>query len=505
MYKCITLGVKMPVSKGSVSRVPGSKKLWKFCVTIEGKRIRQSGFTSKQAAEEALMRARSGEKLKPRYKNTAVSFWDHEKLKEMRDNILPISRSFRDAMAKAEKKWGYVTSLNQFRRCFKRKFGVHAKNYLGLEKGIVEATSEVPPKLNPIYLNKVIKSLEGRLEKTEDALIDALNLSDVIKYEIRGLKNVTIKPPEWLFEVVKGAIHHGVPTLFLSDIHHGEVVFADQVDGLNHYDMRESRVRLERIFTKTTFLLDQVLSNADYPGIVLALGGDHVTGIIHEELRETNAMPIFPIIIDLVEVLTSGIKLLKKRYRRVFIPSIVGNHGRLDRKPRKKNGPQDNFEYILMHMLAARFDKDPDVTIIVPESFDYSYKIYNTRYLLTHGDKFRGGSGISGPILPWTLGEHRQRKQKQAAETWSGQPHVYDIMIMGHWHRYFPADGAFLVNGSVKGFDEYASSISAPFEPPKQALWLTNPRYGKTIAMPVYAVKKPAEYAGDWVSVFERA
>jgi hypothetical protein len=71
---------------------------------------------------------------------------------------------------------------------------------------------------------------------------------------------------------------------------------------------------------------------------------------------------------------------------------------------------------------------------------------------------------------------------------------------MGHWHQLIQLT-RLIVNGSLKGYDEYAYSANFPFEVPQQALWLTHPRYGITYRMPVRLDEpRSAEKAG-WVSV----
>lgn len=197
-----------------------------------------------------------------------------------------------------------------------------------------------------------------------------------------------------------------------------------------------------------------------------------------------------------------GIDLFKERFGKVFIPIVVGNHGRIDKKMRCKNGPADNFEYIMGQFLAAHYDLDDDVDIIVSEGFEYMYKAYNTKILILHGDGFRGGFGISGPILPWTLGEHRKRKQKQSMETWTGNPHVHDIMIFGHWHTTFDSK-TFMATGSGKGFDEWALKMGFAFEPPQQTFSFVNPQYGIIHPNSIYGVKKPEEQTCNWISILQ--
>jgi hypothetical protein len=57
---------------------------------------------------------------------------------------------------------------------------------------------------------------------------------------------------------------------------------------------------------------------------------------------------------------------------------------------------------------------------------------------------------------------------------------------LGHWHTLLWGANQ-ITNGSLKGFDEFAMSLSIAPEPPAQALWLTTEKHGRTIQMPVYA------------------
>jgi len=46
------------------------------------------------------------------------------------------------------------------------------------------------------------------------------------------------------------------------------------------------------------------------------------------------------------------------------------------------------------------------------------------------------------------------------------------------------------VNGSLKGYDEFAANSNFDFEPPQQAFWLTDPHHGKTIDAPIHVLDK---------------
>jgi hypothetical protein len=80
-----------------------------------------------------------------------------------------------------------------------------------------------------------------------------------------------------------------------------------------------------------------------------------------------------------------------------------------------------------------------------------------------------------------------RKQQRQAAIQ---QP--YDHMMMGHWHQ-LTFGQAFTINGSLKGYDEYASVSNFAFEPPQQALVVITPQHGITWRVPVFCMDRKAE------------
>ena len=62
----------------------------------------------------------------------------------------------------------------------------------------------------------------------------------------------------------------------------------------------------------------------------------------------------------------------------------------------------------------------------------------------------------------------------------------YDTIMMGHWHQtiFTPY---LIVNGSVKGLDEYAASINVRQEGPAQWLFNVHPKFGIIWPNPIYS------------------
>lgn len=301
--------------------------------------------------------------------------------------------------------------------------------------------------------------------------------------------------PQWAIRAQRGETLPGVPVALWSDWHFGEVVDPAQIGGVNEFDLAIAHERVRVLVEKTIYLLTQHVVNPNYPGIVVNLGGDMVSGDIHDELTATNEQPLMPILLDLYGVLRWALTRLADQFGPVFVACVAGNHGRNTRKPRAKERAFTNFDWLLYQFLARSFADDARFTFYVPDGPDASYSVFGWRYLLTHGDQFRGGDGMIGHFGPVLRGQ----RKKQARNSAIGR--AFDVMLHGHFHTYFPTQ-AIIGNGSLKGYDEYANMENFAYEPPMQALWLTHPEHGVTLHMPVYLEPRVTHEREDtWVRI----
>ena len=92
-----------------------------------------------------------------------------------------------------------------------------------------------------------------------------------------------------------------------------------------------------------------------YPGIVAALGGDMISGNIHEELQTTNEINTMPTVLDLFGKLAPALKRLADVFGRVFVPCVSGNHGRDTKKIWAKDRNHTSFDWLLYCLLAKHF------------------------------------------------------------------------------------------------------------------------------------------------------
>jgi len=284
------------------------------------------------------------------------------------------------------------------------------------------------------------------------------------------------KPPKWLEPKKSNKAHRGTVCTILSDTHFDEVVNPAEIGGINEYNREIATQRLETYFQKVIEISRDYIAGVEYDGVLLCLGGDMISGDIHEELKETNEDTILGTIVYWTEQLAAGIRLLHNHFGKVHIPCVVGNHGRRTRKPRMKLRVRDNFDWFMYVQLAQIFAENKDITFDIPDGPDCAIKVYDTNFLLTHGDQVKGGGGIGGIWPPIK----RLQARKQVIN-----PH--DILLMGHWHQLIQAaQNGLVVNGSLKGYDEFAAICNFAPERPQQAYWITTPEHGVTLQAPIF-------------------
>jgi hypothetical protein len=261
-------------------------------------------------------------------------------------------------------------------------------------------------------LRRESRALKQEIKRLSAESADLAAIKRFVGAAKRGLST----SPAWTVkQPVRSKLHHGIPTLMLSDLHVGETVFASQVNGVNEYNVTIAKRRLKRVTQGAIRLLRHTLAPGAFGGMVVIFGGDMLDGLIHDELRDTADETALQAIVTLHDELVPALKTLCDEFGKLHVPCVVGNHGRLDRKPRMKNGPMLNLDWLLYQFIARTIGSDPKysgrITFQIPDGFDASYRVHGVRYMLTHGDSFKGGSGITGPLLPWMRGDAKTRKQ----------------------------------------------------------------------------------------------
>ena len=329
-----------------------------------------------------------------------------------------------------------------------------------------------------------VKQLQSDLDKINKDNITVAELREKL-YELAATPPAT---PAWVAEPHDHApdTTFTVPVTLWSDWHWGEVVRKEELGGVNEFNRAIAKARLQKLLKTTINLANNHMGAVTMPGIVVCLGGDMISGNIHEELAQTNDGFLQESVLEVQDELAGALTVLADHFGHVYVPCVVGNHGRTTMKPRAKGRPFESFEFNIYQQLERHFRKDKRIVIQPTANTDILFSVLGHRFLLTHGDSLgvKGGDGIIGAIGPIARGSFKVgRSEAQIGKH-------FDTIIMGHWHQYLTLPGL-IVNNSLKGFDEYARlRLRAKYSRPSQALWFTHPQHGITAQWQVYLEPK---------------
>lgn len=367
---------------------------------------------------------------------------------------------------------------------FRYRIGLARKAGLTVSAGVTDTNS-------PEILHRQIKRLEADLKLANREKFDHAIIKDKILTLEKSVND--LEPPKWVITPKKGHDHPGVPTLMLSDLHFGETIDPSQIGGVNSFNMTIAKARLKEVGESAIRLLSILSPEFKYPGLVMALGGDLVNGNLREESTATNEENIMPVVLALYEQIGSLIEMMVEKFGKLFLPCVAGNHGRNTVKTWSSDRHATSFEWLLYCLLAKRYAHDSRITFLIPNGVDANYRVFDYRFLLNHGDAYRGGDGVIGVLGPVVRGDYKKRARNSQINM------EYDTQIIGHFHQYVHLS-KLIINGSLCGYNSFAYINNFPYEAACQALWLNHPKYGVTYRMPVYASKREVKGYESWVS-----
>ena len=340
-------------------------------------------------------------------------------------------------------------------------------------KPVVPQISASPESIRITKLEDENKRLRAELRGAHREQLDA----DSIRELIGNLAKADTKIPKWVPQVKpKKTGVEEVPMTIWSDWHYGETVDIDETAGVNEYNPAIARKRIRQL-VESTIDLCRNHGPGNYPGVVVNLLGDFISGGLHPELVRTDAVGVMPAAIQVRDLLVWGLEQMADEFGKVFCPCASGNHGRNTPKPEYKGYLEHNFDWLIYQMLIRHFSDDKRISFLVPDANECYFRIYGHRFLAVHGDMLgaRGGDGIIGSIGPIMRGEFKTRNQASATDR------PYDFLLMGHYHQQLWLPRAIVAN-SIKGYDEYVkNSLRASPSEPSQPLWMVHPLHGITV------------------------
>lgn len=262
----------------------------------------------------------------------------------------------------------------------------------------------------------------------------------------------------------------------LSDVHAEERVRKGETPTENEYTPAIAAAAIQRFGLAARWHLDMYRAKFKITDAILWLGGDLMTGHIHEELKSnTETPPIKTILwlrsrlVDMIDGLLEDPQLV-----RLTIPCSYGNHGRTTVKSYRALGAAYSYEWLLYQWLQSLYENDPRVQFLADESAHQYVHAYDFDLHFHHGDETRYQGGVGGITIPLNKATAQWDLAKKC--------HYHHF---GHWHQYTDT-GRIVVNGSCIGYNAYAMAIKAAPEPPAQFFYLLDSKRGKTAKSPLW-------------------
>ena len=270
----------------------------------------------------------------------------------------------------------------------------------------------------------------------------------------------------------------------LSDLHIGDNVDLAQMAGLNSYNIDIFNRRLYGWATQLLNLVELRRNVAPVNELIIPMLGDMISGDIHEELARTNIDNCMQQMIRGANLIAQAIMFLAPHFSKISIPCVVGNHGRMTRKPPMKDKYMD-WDYMLYQWVAAYLQNQKHITFSIPKAFINSFEVGNSNILIMHGDSI-SGAGSTQAIAKGVTGlraflQFRTTLEDAVLTSQNDMITQFDSVLMGHFHRIEEIDigtGAIHICGTMKGGDEFAAQRLHAITKPKQLVTYWHPKYG---------------------------
>lgn len=283
-------------------------------------------------------------------------------------------------------------------------------------------------------------------------------------------------PPKVIKKHANSRVREMTAVVLASDWHVEEEVTGESVAFRNEYSLEIADKRIDKFFRGICWNIEHHRASGKLAleNLVLWLGGDLISGYIHPELAETNALSPTEAVRWLLPRLRNGIATLAAMDLSLTVPCSFGNHGRTTDKPRVSSGYANSYEWLMYHVLSDEFRGNPKVTFEITNSPHQYVDVYDKTMHFTHGDEVKYMGGVGGLGIPLLKAVPMWDRVKPA-----------DVHCLGHHHtvRDF---GRAVVNGSLIGYGPYSQRIRAEFEPPGQLMFYMDSERGKSMPTTIW-------------------
>lgn len=264
--------------------------------------------------------------------------------------------------------------------------------------------------------------------------------------------------------------------LLLSDLHLEERVDPQVCMGFE-YNLQIARRRFDRVINTSIDVLDNQRRFFPWRDLVIWIGGDIISGAIHDELEAQNFLGPTDAIIFAQDMLLAGLDKVRSELkpRKITIVCNMGNHGRSTPKKRHADGYQHSWEWLAYHNLARVFQKDKTIEWMIAKGPLVEVQIEGTPVRFTHGDDLSFMGGVGGVFIPLAKKIAAWDRRWKATKT-----------ILGHYHQHFHISNA-IMNGCLIGPNAYSIAGGFAAETPSQTTAIVDSQRGFVDVTQIFA------------------
>ena len=255
--------------------------------------------------------------------------------------------------------------------------------------------------------------------------------------------------------------------VMLSDLHLEEKVDPDVCMG-NKYDLQIASRRNDRVINTMVDVLTANRQFYPWKDLVVWLGGDMISGAIHEELEATNFAGPAEAILFAQDMMLANIAKLRESLNpgKITIICNMGNHGRTTHRKRFADGYNHSWEWLAYHNMARLFLQDKKVEFIIAKGALVEVSIETIPIRFTHGDDIKFAGGVGGVYIPLMKKLANWDRRWKAHKT-----------ILGHYHQHFHISQA-IMNGCLIGPNAYSIAGGFDAQRPSQTVAIVDSHRG---------------------------
>lgn len=344
------------------------------------------------------------------------------------------------------------------------------------------------------FPNSVLSSLKRKKNEFKFHVANAHSVilaNDIIK------ENKSLKRNNSFFSLVGDSIldkikpfepeitkHNAIPydsqdifVALFSDAQVGERVLHSETGGMGGYSLEIFKDRLWNWAKGITYVNKEKKCSILH---IDALGDDLDNIMIYKGQAHHIESGLSNQFIFFYEEFCKVLVFLSKHFNEIIINKVIGNHGRYGTPG--DSSTMDNIEYLLYTMIKKKFDGHKNIRFNIADSWWMVVERNGWRFLLSHGDTFKGWLGIPfyGAV----------RNKQRMEELLNG--HFKDAHFDWVEHGHFHTDAIFnhiIMNGCMPGTNDFSSRLGLGGLPMQQTFGVSK-TYGVRWLHPIY-LKKP--------------